>query len=1045
LVCFFLSGAAGLIYEVAWTKSLGLLFGHTVYANATVLAVFMAGLATGSAWLSHTSERAQRPIALYGWIELGVAATGAASLPGLFGLRWLYYHVYPLIPHSELALLIVRFAGASLVLLVPSFLMGGTLPILVRGLTPHGQQGSTQIGTRVSRLYWVNTIGAVVGTITAGFLLLPAVGLRLLVASAVLLNTCAGGIALRLCRHFELIPSVSFANQHRRSSFKSQNGLARRALVPSTLLVAFALVGSTAISYEIAWARLLATTLGSSTYAFTLMLATFLLGITLGSMLYERWSRRYQPTLKTFALTQTFSSLAALLFLVFFHKLPDILTPILKITGGSFGGLILGQIVTAGLAMLPAAVIFGFNFPAVITLMTKLSEEYDRPGEIAGRAYAANTCGAILSAVLTGFFLIPWLGSFRVVALAAVINVLLGIALEWFSAPRRAVALLANSVLLACVVVAGWSAMFYDRALTSFSTILYWNLHKAPLTVQEVANTEEIVFLEDGLNATISVSRSDNYAALKTNGKVDASSVDTNTQILLGDLGAVFHPNPRRALVIGFGSGMTTSALSRFPEVAQIDCVEIEPAVLHAAPYLEKLNRGILRDSRLRLIMDDARNAILTSRQQYDLIVSEPSNPWIAGVATLFTDEFYAAVRRHLSSGGMFVQWVQGYSLEPSDLQMILATITPHFTNVTLWHSAGADFLILARTDSRPLDFSRARKLWSSPQVQDDFSTLRLTRPESWAVYFSLSDPEVRALAEGGDRNTDDRTLLEYRAPRSMVGDSRRGQLEETVKQYRKGLLPVELRPSETRPALEAAAESSLDLGMDRSTDYVHALEAETPTAALEIIRGRLALLGNQTAEAISHLSRATMLESENLNAMYWLAIAKHSIPNDSEGDALLRRILQRDPKNLPALASRVTFARERRDWRTGAQSQADRIAVMKDPPAAEFCTLGDLWFRASDLTFAENALRSGLERDPYSYLCNRELGEVERIRGRFHTAREHLEFVVRMYPEMDSGTYASLALVYRAEKHPDQARNILAKGLRIFPSDPLISRMAER
>jgi spermidine synthase len=161
------------------------------------------------------------------------------------------------------------------------------------------------------------------------------------------------------------------------------------------------------------------------------------------------------------------------------------------------------------------------------------------------------------------------------------------------------------------------------------------------------------------------------------------------------------------------------------------------------------------------VILDDARNALLTSREQYDLIISEPSNPWIAGVSSLFTDEFYAAARGRLAPGGLFVQWVQGYSLEPSDLQMILATIVPHFLDVTLWHSAGADFLIVARTESAPLDFVRARALWSDPLLREDFSTLRLARPESWPVYFSLSDAEVRALAAGGDRNTDDRTLLE--------------------------------------------------------------------------------------------------------------------------------------------------------------------------------------------------------------------------------------------------------------------------------------------
>jgi tetratricopeptide (TPR) repeat protein len=312
-------------------------------------------------------------------------------------------------------------------------------------------------------------------------------------------------------------------------------------------------------------------------------------------------------------------------------------------------------------------------------------------------------------------------------------------------------------------------------------------------------------------------------------------------------------------------------------------------------------------------------------------------------------------------------------------------------------------------------------------------------------VYFSLSDREVRALAAGGNRNTDDRTLLEYRAPRAMVGETRRGELQAMVKRFQNGLLPVELLPSETRDALEASAESSLDLSMDRSADYVHALDAETPTASLEIVRGRLALRENRIAEAIVHLNHAMMLEPESVKAMYWLASAKHMTPNDSEGDTLLTRILQRDPKNLLALASRVGFARDRRDWRAGAQAQVEHIAAMKDPPASEFCTLGDLWTRADNLFLAEEALRAGLAREPYSYLCHRELGEIDRLKGRFASAREHLELVVRFYPEVDSGTYASLALLYRAQQRPDRARDILGKGQRIFPKDPMISRMSSQ
>lgn len=279
-------------------------------------------------------------------------------------------------------------------------------------------------------------------------------------------------------------------------------------------------------------------------------------------------------------------------------------------------------------------------------------------------------------------------------------------------------------------------------------------------------------------------------------------------------------------------------------------------------------------------------------------------------------------------------------------------------------------------------------------------------------------------------------------APRAAVGENRKAELDASVKRYQRELLPDDLLHSERLPALQAAAESSLDLNLDASTNYVHALDREVPTSAIEIVRGRLALRQNRTSEAVTHLSRAIELEPENLNAIYWLAMAKHSSPNDSEGDAMLTQILQRDPKNIRALASRVAYAKDRRDWHSGAQAQDDLMAATEDPPAAEFCVLGGFWFRAGNLSSSEDALKGGLERDPYSYLCHRELGEIDRVEGRFAEARSHLELVVRMYPEMDAGTYASLALVYRAQKQPHPAKDILAKGLRIFPRDPMISRL---
>src|SRR5882672_7363128 len=443
LLCFFFSGAAGLIYQVAWSKALGLIFGHTAYAVATVLAVFMGGLAAGSAWLGQWSESRDRPIALYGWIELGVAATGAVSLAGLAAVRAVYVAAYPIASGHSATLLALRFFGAAIVLFLPTFLMGGTLPVLVRGLA----RDSAELGTRLARLYWVNTAGAVVGTVAAGFLFLPMLGLRQTLAGAVALNLLAGALALRLSRDepAAIARAMPQAMPEKNAAIPHQSDVATSAMPSRFLYICFALVGATAMAYEIGWTRLLSTQLGSSTYAFTLMLATFLTGIVLGSAIFERWNRRCKVSRMTFALTQTFTALAALAFLIFFPRVIDVLPPILRATHESFRGLVLAQFATSALAMLPAAIVFGFNFPAVTLLIAgPQSASTSGHGAAVGRAYGWNTLGAILGATATGFWLLPRLGSFHLLAATAAANLLLAAVLSVASLPRRMFSFAAN-------------------------------------------------------------------------------------------------------------------------------------------------------------------------------------------------------------------------------------------------------------------------------------------------------------------------------------------------------------------------------------------------------------------------------------------------------------------------------------------------------------------------------------------------------------------------------------------------------------------------
>jgi spermidine synthase len=1032
LVCFFLSGAAGLIYQVAWGKELGLIFGHTVYAIATVLSVFMAGLAAGSAYLGSWNERHTRPIALYAWIELSVAAAGAFSLIGLIGVRLLYLAAYPAIGAATPLLLVLRFLGIAVVLFIPTFLMGGTLPILVRGLAREDE-----LGVRISRLYWVNTLGAVTGTLLAGFVLLPALGLRLTIACAVVLNVLAGLIALQLSSASSHAEASASARTPSASVFAETEAEDSSHPSRSFLFFAFGVVGATAIAYEVAWTRLLATIFGSSTYAFTLMLATFLAGIVIGSFLFERWFARHRSvSLHTFSRTQTYTGLAALIFLALFQHIPAVVPPILRATHESFGGLILAQFVTSALAMLPAAIIFGFNFPAVVLLLTGGARSESGYSAVVGRAYAANTFGAIAGAIITGFWLIPAVGSFRVVALIAAINLLLAVAVELSATPPRARALALNAVLLLLVAFAGLSSVFYNRALTSFSTVLYFNRHSGSrLTPAESAATVDLPFVADGLNASIAVNRTDDYFSLTTNGKVDASSVDTPTQLLLGHLGAVVDQAPRRVLIVGFGSGMTISAVARYPDVQRIDCAEIEPAVIQAAPYLEKLNRGVLRDPRVHVVLDDARNFLLTSREHYDLIISEPSNPWIAGIATLFTDEYYAAARNHLAPGGRFVQWIQAYSLDPADLRMILATLSRHFPETTLWRVHGGDLIALNRTETTSMNFDRLRTLWRIPDLLEDYETLELRHPEGLVAYYALNDSAVRRIGAGSVLNTDDRTLLEYHAPRALLNRSLVNRNAKLLADNREGLLPASLDPAETRRTLEAAAETNLRLGnYPNSVAYLKMLENDPPSSNLEILRGQVQVSENHIDAAQAHFENAARLDPDSLTALHWLAVVAHKKKEEAAADLRVSQILQRDPKFRAALTDRVKFARDREDWPTAVAAQAALINATKNPAAIEFCRLGEFLLRMQNLAEAEKTFLVGAQIDPYSYPCNRNLAELYRETGFMDRARRRLDFIVRLFPDADPTVYTSLFAVEMALGDHAAAEAAIRKGRRLFP-----------
>ncbi len=1057
LVCFFLSGAAGLIDQVVWSKALGLVFGHTAYAVATVLAVFMAGLASGSAWIGGRSERWNRPVALYGWLEFGVAATAAISLLGLASVRAVYVAAYPFAAGNAAVLLATRFLGSALVLFLPTFLMGGTLPVLVRGLTRNG----SELGARLSRLYWTNTAGAVAGTFAAGFFLLPLLGLRQTLAIAVAMNLIAGASALALSRELPEAGSSESNQLNLATEAGKQRDVDHVAAgnqssqcdsgpaVPAAskwFLLSFAIVGATAMSYEIGWTRLLSTQLGSSTYAFTLMLGTFLAGIVLGSALFERWSRRHQPGSATFALTQTLTALFALAFLVFFTHLIEVLPPILRATHESFRGLVLAQLVTCALAMLPTAVAFGFNFPAVVVLIAgSRPAEENGAGAAVGRAYAWNTLGAIVGAMAAGFWLMPRLGSFHLLAATACVNLALAALISLATAQRQPWKILAAAGNLLALVAAnfiGFSNYFYDPAVASFNTLMYWNLYDRPLTLRENAHALDIVYFRDGLNANISVAKSDDYIALRTNGKVDASNRDATTQLLLGHLAALAHP-PRRVLLVGFGSGMTASALAGYPELQRLDVVEIEPAVVAAAPLLARLNRDVLLDPRVHVTSDDARNFLFTSRQTYDLIISEPSNPWIAGVATLFTREFYAAVRKRLAPDGVFVQWMQAYSLYPQDLRMLLATFLSEFHDATLWHGDAPDLILMAPSPASSVILQRALHAYESPRPRDDFAQLGIEQADGLFGFYLLDDAGLRSFSAAAPMNTDDRTQLEYRAPQALLVRGLENQNRDAILRQQKNLLPDDFPPGARDAALAAAAATSINQeDADGAERFLRALDGRPVTSGIATIRGRAALSQSHFQAAFHAFDAALAIDPNSIAAAWGRAEADRHFGNNEKARQEFQRIIDRDPGNLPALESLAKLDVDFSRWSEAEDLQRRVLAADSRSNAAERAQLAEILMHEDKKDDAYQAMLECLAQDPYNFQTHLNLGEMLSGQQKWAEARRHLEFVMRYFPDETEKIYPLLFRVDRALGDPRSAAKAVRFGLRIFPDNSELQRL---
>jgi spermidine synthase len=773
--CFFLSGLAGLIYEVVWARQLGLFLGITSYAHTAVITAYMSGLAAGSFFFGRHADQRSQPLRTYAWLEIGVGLY-AALTPWLFTFLQAVYVASSDVSHiGEMRGHLSRFVIAMLALLIPTFLMGGTLPLLVRGFT----RILPDLGKMTSRLYGINTLGAMLGTVLAGFLLLPMVGVTATIFVGVIINLGIAVIVLVLLRQSSAKHSESEAPPV--SQATTQHPLPQRSRI--AVLVAFAIAGFAALLTQMAWIRALTLVVGGSVYAFTITLASFLAGIGLGSLLYARYVNRPVAWLNSTMLRDRMN-LAALLALLISLTLLLGLPVIGKLPAWFLAGYAAGlkdyfalfQLfifsLSFGLMIVPT-LLMGVMFPLVTVIWTN---SIDHAGSGVGAAYATNTSGTILGALLGGLLLLPWLGIHNSIRLAAGLYLLVALGFWFFAVVgirwvrQFAVAGVAGLLIgsIAWLIPPWDKAMMVSGAFSRPDNMNMAMKEQPDKSLKQIVDDYELLYYKEGPDATVAVRKkrdsADSQKTLVINGKADASSIgDMPTQILLAQLPLAINPEAESALVIGLGSGITAGSLSKSKSLQKMTVLEISKEVIEASAFFEPENYGVLGDARVHLVNADARNYLMSAPDNYDLIVSEPSNPWISGIANLFTDEFLQLAKSRLSPGGVMTQWFHVYSMSDADLKTMLKTFDNNFEYVSVWRIQAGDLALIGSDQPHPISLAHVRM-----DGAGELARAKVRSDRDVVGLYIFGGELLSRYVEGSRTNSDGMPVIEFSAPRNL-------------------------------------------------------------------------------------------------------------------------------------------------------------------------------------------------------------------------------------------------------------------------------------
>ncbi|HEY3117344.1 MAG TPA: fused MFS/spermidine synthase [Chloroflexota bacterium] len=738
---FFVSGASGLIYQIAWVRLLSLTFGVTIYAVSVVVATFMAGLALGSFLGGRLADRVRIPVIWYAFMELAIAGLGAKSVDALDWVQATYVALQPRDADQAVAEIVaLRFLLAGAVILVPTTLMGATLPLMVRGSLSLARR----VGSRVSWLYASNTSGAILGCLLAGFVLIGGIGLRESIWVAAALNGVAGLAALLVGITTRRRLQVAAQSEATDGAGPAQPAASQAVRV--AVVAAFAVQGFVSLAYEVVWTRVFAVLLDGTTYAFTLVLAAVLLGIALGSAAVGPFLSRSLPWPRVYALLQTGVGVLGLAGVLAFARIYGIADRLASLPG--LAGLMQGQLgwmtVTAVVVVLPVMLLLGASFPIAARIVVP---ERAQAGRALGLLYAGNTAGAILGATLAGFVLLPALGSQRAIEILGAANLAIACLLAGAVGWRKLTAPVAIAgVLVAAAVAGSWVPSMYEHMLAG----------RFP--------GQALVWVGEGLETTITVVKNPpGTVTMYFNGQSQASTDPSVVWFhrLLAHLPMALHPDPQDVLIVGLGGGTTASALAEH-HPQRLDIVELSEITTEGARFFSDVNGDMLSEPFVHLRIDDGRNYLLLTDRKYDVVMADAIHPRTAGTALLYSYDYFHQVAQALKPGGMMAQWLKydgDYADNDNLRHLITRSFAAAFPYVTLWQNGS--LLIGSNQPIDPWD-PRLDARWKARNLGATLSEVDLGSPDALRDMYLLSDTEVRAWAGGGPLMTDDHPYAEF-------------------------------------------------------------------------------------------------------------------------------------------------------------------------------------------------------------------------------------------------------------------------------------------